>query len=97
MLSNRLQVASNPKPPRSAEAIEMERYYAMRRNARQSSSSFLNSSSYNSGGRRNPKCVMEGPAPNLGYSCGPEIFRNIAAMRAKETAAKEKDVVSKAR
>jgi hypothetical protein len=40
---------------------------------------------------------MEGPAPNLGYSCGPEIFRNIAAMRAKETVAKEKDVVSKAR
>jgi hypothetical protein len=40
---------------------------------------------------------MVGPAPNLSYSCGPEIFKNLEAMRAKEAAAKEKDVVSKAR
>ena len=40
---------------------------------------------------------MEGPGPNLSYSCGPKFFRNIEAMRAKEAAAKEKDAVSKSR
>jgi hypothetical protein len=88
-VSNGLQVVFSPKPPLSAEVIKMERFYAMRRNARQSSSSFLNSSSYNSGGRRNPKCVMVGPAPNLGYSCGPKIFKNVEAMQAKEAATKK--------
>jgi hypothetical protein len=29
--------------------------------------------------------------PKLGYSRGPEIFRNIEAMREKEAAAKEKE------
>ena len=91
------QVASNPKPTRSNASIELERYHAIRQNARQSMSSCSNSSSYNSGGRRNPKCVMVGPGPNLGYSRGPEILRNVEAMQAKEAAAKEKDAVSKAR
>ena len=40
---------------------------------------------------------MEGPGLNLGYSRGPEIFMNIEAMRAKEAAAKGKNVVSKPR
>jgi hypothetical protein len=40
---------------------------------------------------------MEGHAPSNGYSRGPEIFRNIAAMRAKEAAAKEKEANSKPR
>ena len=91
------QVASSPKPAWSNASIELERYYARRRNARQSTSSFSKSSSYNSGGRRNPKCVMVGPGPNLGYSHGIEILKNVEAMRASEAAAKEKDVVSKAR
>src|SRR5450631_836216 len=90
-----LQVASNPKPMRSSASIELERSYAMPRNARQSTSSYSNSSSYNSGGRRHPKCVMEGGRPNLGYSRGAEIFRNVEAMRAKEAAAKEKDAKEK--
>jgi hypothetical protein len=38
---------------------------------------------------------MVGPHAKHGYSCRPEIFQNIAAMRAKEAAAKEKDAVSK--
>jgi hypothetical protein len=97
MFFNRLQVVSNPKPPRSAEVIEMECFYAIRGKSRQSSSFFSNFSSYNSGGRRNPEYVMVGPAPNLGYSRGPKIFKILEAMRAKEAAAKEKDVVSKAK
>jgi hypothetical protein len=40
---------------------------------------------------------MEGSHNKHGYSRGPEIFQNIAAMRAKEAAAKEKDAVSKSR
>ena len=43
------------------------------------------------------KCSMVGPRPDLGYSRGAEIFRNVEAMWAKESAAKEKDAVSKAR
>ena len=60
--------------------MKLERAYAMHRNARQSTSSYSNSSSYNSGGRRNPKCVMEGGRPNLGYSRGAEVFKNVEAM-----------------
>ena len=90
-----LQVAPTRKSMRSSASIELERSYAMPRNARQSTSSYSNSSSYNSGGRRNPKCVMVGSHPNLGYSRGAEIFRNVEAMRAKEAAAKEKDAKEK--
>jgi hypothetical protein len=79
MFSKWLQVASNPKPPRSVEAIKMERFFAMRRNVRQSSSSFSNSASYYLGGRWNSKCIMVGPAPNLGYSREPKNFRNFVA------------------
>src|ERR1700738_3458394 len=90
-----LQVAPNRKPMRSSAFIELERFYVMSRNARQSTSSYSNSSSYNSGGRRNPKCVMIGSHPNLGYSRGAEIFKNVEAMRAKEKDAKEKDAKEK--
>jgi len=38
---------------------------------------------------------MVGSHPNLGYSRGAEIFRNVEAMRAKEAAAKEKDAKEK--
>src|ERR1700737_2670319 len=86
-----LQVAPARKPMRSSASIELERFYSMTRNARQSTSSYSNSSTYNSGGRRNPKCVMVGSHPNLGYSRGAEIFRNVEAMRAKEAATKEKE------
>ena len=79
----------------SSASIELECLYAMPINARQSTSLYSTSSSYNSGGGRNPKCVMEGPRPNLGYSRGAEIFRNVEAMRAKEAAAKEKDAKEK--
>ena len=40
---------------------------------------------------------MLGLGPNLGYSRRANIFRIVEVMRAKESAAKEKDVVSKAR
>ena len=89
---NQLQV---PKPPRSTEAMETERYYGMCRNSRQSTPSYSNSICFNLGGRQNANCVMVGFASNQGYSRGPDIFRNIAAMRAKETAAKEKDGIFK--
>src|ERR1700737_5597095 len=90
-----LQVAPTRKPMRSSASIELERFYSMTRNARQSTSSYSNSSSYISGSRRNPKCVMDGSRPNLGYSRGAEIFKNVEAMRAKEAAAKEKDAKEK--
>ena len=38
---------------------------------------------------------MVGSHPNLGYSHGAEIFRNVEAMRAKEAAAKEKEIDAK--
>ena len=60
-------------------------------------SSYSNSSSYHSGGRRTLKCVMEGSHNKGGYSRAAEIFRNVEAMRAKELAAKEKEATSKAR
>ena len=63
---NQLQVASNHKPLRSAESIKLESFYATRRNPRLSTSSYLSSSFYNLGARRNPKCVMVGMGPNLG-------------------------------
>ena len=56
----------------------------MRRIARQSTSLYLNSLSYNLGGRRTPKCVMVGPGPYLGYSRKADIFENVEAMRAKD-------------
>jgi hypothetical protein len=40
---------------------------------------------------------MLDPCPDLGYSRGVEIFRNMEAMRAKKVAVKEKDEVAKAR
>jgi hypothetical protein len=76
-------------------SVELERFYSMTRNARQSTSSYSNSSSYYSGGRRNPKCVIVGTHPKNGYSRGAEIFRNVEAMRAKEAAAKEKEAKAK--
>src|ERR1700737_447609 len=90
-----LQVAPTRKPMRSSASIELERFYMMSRNARQSTSSYSNSSSYNSGGRRNPKCVMVGSHPNLGYSRGAEIFKNFEEMGAKKKDEKEKDAKEK--
>src|ERR1700737_2442286 len=92
-----LQVAPTRKPMRASASMELERFYSMTRNARQSTSSHSDSSSYTSGFRRNPKCVMEGSQSKNGYSRGAEIFRNVEAMRAKEAAAKEKEAVSEAR
>jgi len=90
-----LQVAPTRKPMRASASVELERFYSMTRNARQSTSSYSNSSSYNSGGRRNPKCVIVAGHPKNGYSRGAEIFRNVEAMRAKEAAAKEKEAKEK--
>ena len=70
-IQNRLQGVSIPKPPRASADIELECSYAMGRAARPSTPSYWNSSSSNSGGRRNPNCVMVGPGPNTGYSRGP--------------------------
>src|ERR1700737_5408138 len=90
-----LQVAPTRKTMRASGSIELERFYSMTRNARQSTSSYSNSSSYNSGGRRNPKCVMDGGHPKNGYSRGAEILRNVEAMRAKEATGKEKNAREK--
>jgi hypothetical protein len=89
---------SNPVTARSKSAISIEtgRYYAMlRESARQSSSSFSNSSSYSSGSGRPPKCIIPDSHPHHGYSRGAEIFRNVEAKRAKEAAAKEKIAAAK--
>ena len=40
---------------------------------------------------------MVGPGLDLGYSRRAKIFKNVEAMQAKESAAKEKEAVSKAR
>ena len=90
------QVAPNLKPSRSAESIELECLYAMRRNAIQSSSLYSNSS-YNLDVRQSPKCVMVGAGRNFGYNRRQMIFRNIEVLQAKESAAKEKNALSKAR
>ena len=95
--SNALHATSYPKPPHSSASIELERLYAMPRNARHSTLTYSNSSSYNLGSQQNPKCVMEGPHSNFGYSRMAKIFRNVEAMQVKESVAKEKDAVSKAR
>ena len=40
---------------------------------------------------------MMGPGPNLGYSRGPQIFKNVEAMQVEVAVAKEIDAVSKSR
>ena len=40
---------------------------------------------------------MMSPSPDLGYSHGAKIFKNVEAMQAKELVAKEYDTISKVR
>lgn len=80
----------------SIESIKLERLHAMCKNARQSSSSYSNSSSYNSRSRQPLKYVIVSLCCDTGYSYGAEIFWNVEAMQAKEVAVKDKQTAAKA-
>ena len=92
-----------------AASCESDRCLALRRSARLSVSqtpsySTYNTSSYNSGARRRiwTNDTYFGPVNNQGYSRGPEIFRAMEAIKAKEkeaaamAIAKEQEAAAKA-